>query len=149
MAIPTETDVLTAARFSLSVDGHELASFSELGGITSSIEVADVVETAGNDTVLKKLPGKRNPPTVTLKRGKNSSLDLWQWHEAVWTGDPAAPRSCSLVMYNTDGRPVARYHLEHAWPAKIEIGAVKSGANEVLTETVTIVCQHVQRLAPS
>ena len=53
MAIPTETDVLTAARFSLSVDGHELASFSELGGITSSIEVADVVETAGNDTVLK------------------------------------------------------------------------------------------------
>jgi phage tail-like protein len=149
MAIPTETDILTAARFSLSVDGHELASFSELGGITSSIEVADVVEIAGNDTVLKKLPGKRTPPTVTLKRGMHRSLDLSQWHEAVWAGDPAARRSCSLVMYSTDGTPVARYHLEHAWPAKIEIGAVKSGANEVLTETVMLVCEHVERLAPS
>jgi phage tail-like protein len=149
MAIPTETDVLTAARFSLSVDGHELASFSELGGITSSIEVADVVETAGNDTVLKKLPGRRTPPTVVLKRGMHSSLDLWQWHAAVWVGDPAARRSCSLVMYNTKGEPVARYHLEQAWPAKIEIGTVTSGANDVLMETVTIVCEHVQRLAPS
>ena len=149
MAMPTEPDALTAARFSLSVEGHELASFSELGGITSSIEVADVAETAGNDTVLRKLPGKRNPPTVTLKRGMHRSLDLWQWHAAVWTGDPAARKSCSLVMYSTDGRPVARYHLEQAWPAKIEIGAVKSGANEVLMETVTIVCEHVERLAPS
>jgi phage tail-like protein len=149
MAIPSETDVLTAARFSLSVDGHEVASFSELGGITSSIEVADVVETVGNETVLKKLPGKRTPPTLTLKRGKNSSLEMWQWHEAVWMGDPGARKSCSLVMYNTDGTPVARYHLEQAWPAKIEIGGVKSGANEVLVETVTIVCEHLQRLAPS
>jgi hypothetical protein len=52
-------------------------------------------------------------------------------------------------MYNTNGKPVARYHLEQAWPAKIEIGPVKSGANEALMETVTIVCEHVQRLAPS
>ena len=26
--------------------------------------------------MLKKLPGKRKPPTLTLKRGKNQSMDL-------------------------------------------------------------------------
>ena len=144
----TDIDVLTVARFSLSVDGRELASFGELGGISSSIEVAEVVEAAGDQTVLKKLPGKRTPPTITLKRGKNSSLDLWDWHEAVWTGEATARKNCSLVMYATDGTPVARYHLELAWPAKLEIGALKSGPNEVLMETVTIVCEHIQRLAP-
>ena len=51
-------------------------------------------------------------------------------------------------MYNVDGKPVARYHLEHAWPAKIEIGALKAGASEVLMETVTMVCEHIQRVAP-
>ena len=59
-----------------------------------------------------------------------------------------ARRSCSLVMYAADGKPVARYHMEHAWPAKIEIGALKAGASEVLMETVTLVCEHIQRVAP-
>ena len=38
--------------------------------------------------------------------------------------------------------------MEHAWPAKIEIGALKAGASEVLMETVTFVCEHIQRVAP-
>ena len=62
MAIPTETDVLTAARFSLSVDGHELASFSELGGITSSIEVADVVETEATTPSSRSFPASATRP---------------------------------------------------------------------------------------
>jgi phage tail-like protein len=50
-------------------------------------------------------------------------------------------------MYQADGKPVARYHLEMAWPSKIEIGALKAGASEVLMETVTIVAEHIQRVA--
>ncbi len=99
--------------------------------------------------MLSKLPGKQSPPTVVLKRGKNSSMELWTWHEAVLNGDMAAARkSCSLVMYNSDGKPVARYHLENAWPAKLEVGAMKAGSSEVLTESVTVVCEHIQSVAP-
>ena len=58
---------------------------------------------------------------------------------AVTSSRPARARS--LVMYNYDGKPVARYHLENAWPSKMEIGALKAGSTEVLMETVTIVCE--------
>ena len=76
-------------------------------------------------------------------------MELWLWHEAVLMGDIiAARKSCSLVMYATDGTPVARYHLEMAWPSKLEIGALKAGASEVLMETVTLVCEMIQRVAP-
>ncbi len=76
-------------------------------------------------------------------------MELWAWHEAVRNGDiVAARKSCSLVMYGYDGKPVARYHCENAWPAKIAIGALKAGANEMLMESVTIVCEHIQRVAP-
>jgi hypothetical protein len=51
-------------------------------------------------------------------------------------------------MYNTHGTPVARYHLENAWPAKIEIGAMKVGASKVLMETVTLTCERIERVAP-
>jgi len=60
----------------------------------------------------------------------------------------AARKSCSLVMYATDGTAVARYHLEMAWPSKLEVGGLKAGASEVLYETVTLVCEHIQRVAP-
>jgi len=142
-------EAITAARFSITIDGYEIASFSELQGITTSVEVVEQVESSDKEVILKKLPGKRNPPTVSLKRGKTRDMELWSWHESVLMGDMlAARRSCSLVMYAADGKPVARYHLEHAWPSKIEIGALKAGASEVLMETVTMVCEHIQRVAP-
>jgi phage tail-like protein len=141
-------DAITAARFSITIDGYEIASFSELQGITTEVEPVELMESTDNEIILKKLPGKAKPATLVLKRGKNSSMELWAWHEAVLMGDiVAARKSCSLVMYSTDGKPVARYHLEHAWPAKLEVGALKAGSSEVLMETVTIVSERIQRVA--
>lgn len=73
---------------------------------------------------------------------------MWTWHETARFGEMGAARkSCSLVMFDAAGKPVARYHLENAWPSKIELGALRAGSSEVLTETVTIVCDHLQRVA--
>jgi phage tail-like protein len=132
------------------VDGYEIAQFSELTGITTEVDVIDFMEnTSSAESILKKLPGKKKAPTIVLKRGKNLSIDMWTWHEAVLAGDIAAARkSGSIVMYGYDGHPVARYHFEHGWPAKISIGGLKAGANDVLMEEVTIVCEHIQRVAP-
>ena len=141
-------DALTAARFSITIDGYEIAAFSELQGITTEVEPVDFLESTDKEIVNKKLPGRYKPATVVLKRGKNNSMELWAWHEAVLLGNiVAARKSCSLVMYNYDGKPVARYHLEHAWPAKLEVGSLKAGASEVLMETVTIVCERIQRVS--
>jgi phage tail-like protein len=142
-------DAITAARFSIVIDGYQIASFSELIGISTEVEPVELLESTEKEVMLKKLPGKRKPPTLTLKRGKNQSMELWLWHEAVLMGDiVAARKSCSLVMYSTDGTAVARYHLEMAWPSKLEVGGLKAGASEVLYETVTLVCEHIQRVAP-
>ncbi|MGH7564619.1 MAG: phage tail protein [Gemmatimonadota bacterium] len=120
-------DALTAARFSITVDGYEIAQFSELVGLNA----------------------RAKPPTVVLKRGKSSSMEMWTWHEAARTSEMAAARkSATLVMYNYDGKPIARYKLTNAWPSKIEIGGLKAGSSEVMMETVTLVCEHIQRVSP-
>ncbi|WP_331730311.1 phage tail protein (plasmid) [Kitasatospora sp. NBC_00070] len=142
-------DALTAARFSVVIDGYEIASFSELSGITTEVEPVDYLSSSDKEVIYKKLPGKRKPPTVVLKRGKTTGVELWSWHQAVLLGEiVAARKSASLVMYSFEGKPVARYYLEHAWPCKLEIGALKAGSSEVLMETVTIVCENIQRVAP-
>lgn len=140
---------LSAARFEISIDGHSLAVFSELEGIISGIDPAELeLATRGRKKTELKLPGKRTPPTVTLKRGMTRSLELAAWHESVLAGDMAAARKdVTLTMYSTTGDPVARYHLTDAWPAKLEIGALSAGASEVLFETVTLVAESVRRVS--
>jgi len=137
------TDVIAPSRFSLTIDGVEIGQFSELVAITSEAQPDDL---AG--ALLKKLPGKRKPPTVTLRRALSADQQLWAWHEAARRERPSeAKKSAALIMFNIEGEPVARYHLENAWVSKIEIGALKAGASEVLMETVTIACETLQRIA--
>jgi phage tail-like protein len=142
-------DAVTANRFSITIDGYEIASFSELSGIVSEIEPGDGSETNGAQAQLSKLPGKLKPPTITLKRGMNGSLELWAWHEAARQGVmDAARKSCSLTMYNSEGKPVARYWLEKAWPTKIELAGLKAGASQALMETVVLTAENIQRITP-
>jgi hypothetical protein len=102
-----------AARFSITIDGVEIAAFSQLA------EVA--------------------PGTLVLRRGSTTtSKSLWAWHEAALMGQIAAAKDAVVVMYDTAGKPVARYHLENAWPSKLEIGALKSDSNEVAVEGITL-----------
>jgi phage tail-like protein len=148
MAAPTGQGDIQASRFALTIDGQEIASFNELTELTSEVEPVELMESTDKELILKKLPGKAKPATVTLSRSMTSSMDLWAWHEAVLQGNIAAARkSATLVMYSPDGKAVARYHLEQAWPSKLEVAPPETGAKAALRETVTIVCEHIQRVA--
>lgn len=145
----TPSDVLTANRFSVTIDGYEIATFQELSGIVTEVEPSGYWETSGTDVTVNAPAGKFKPPTISLKRGMNGSLELWSWFEAVRTGNiRAARRSCTLTMLNTEGKPVAKYWLEKAWPTKLELAGLKAGASEALIETVTLTCEYIKRLAP-
>lgn len=141
-------EALTAARFELTIDGHSLASFSELGGLVSGFEREDLeVVTREGDTEVV-LPGKRKPPTVTLKRGMTRNIEMAAWHELVLLGDVAATRkNVTLTMLDAKGDPVARWHLTNAWPSKIEIDELKAGDSSPLLETVTMTCEFMQRIS--
>ena len=143
------TNAITANRFSLTIDGYEIASFQELSGIVAEVEPSEYWESSGSTPQVSKLAGKLKPPTITLKRGMTGSLGLWSWHEAVRKGAMAqARRSASLTMFNAEGRPVAKYWLEKAWPSKIDLAGLKAGASETLIETVTFTTEYLQRVAP-
>jgi sugar lactone lactonase YvrE len=43
-----------------------------------------------------------------------------------------------LVMYDTDGQPVATYHVENAWPSKISAGSLDAAGNEISIESIEI-----------
>jgi phage tail-like protein len=132
---------ITAARFAISVDGVPIAHFSELQGISSSV---DVVNLFGD-----LRPERYNlEGIVALGRPLSTNLDMARWHQDAVLNGPKVRKNMVLEIFDTQDRPVARYHLENAWPAKIEISQLKAGASEVLLETVYLSCVRIVRVAP-
>jgi phage tail-like protein len=139
----TSHEAIIPARISLTVDGVEIAAFGELVGIVTEAGPDDLAE-----KVLRRLPGKRVPPTVTLRRGMSRDMQIAAWQEAALAARPGEGRKAAmLTMFANDGTPVARYQLENAWPSKVEISAV-AGAGDLLYETVTLSCDAARRVAP-
>jgi phage tail-like protein len=135
---------ITAARFSLTVDGVEIAQFSELLGIASEAVSDDFAS-----QILKRLPGKPKPARVILRRALTADTQIATWHDAaVAGGTGSAAKNAVLTIFAIDGTPVAKYDLANAWPAKLEIGAVEDGSSQMLFETVTVGCERLQRVAP-
>lgn len=141
-AAPPDSDAITAARFSITIDGVQVASFSELSALTSNVQLALAPE-GGAGAGRSSADG-----SVVLARPQTRGLELWSWHEAALAGDIAGRKQAVLLAHGSDGAPVARYHLANAWPSKIEIGSLRSGSSQVLMETVTITCERVQRVSP-
>ena len=140
----------TAARFSISIDGYEVASFSELQGITTEIKTVDYVE--GRDDPVRFLnqfaamPAAPNLPTtyrLRLVRRSGSGPSLSSWQSQGATNLVTGRKKCVLTVNDPQSKPVARYHLENALPQKIQPGFTTLGGNAVAMETVTIACERI------
>ncbi|MBF6606467.1 MAG: phage tail protein [Chloroflexi bacterium] len=141
-------DALTAQRFSIEIDGVSLAQFQEVSGTASEIEVIEVKEVdAKGKLTLKKQIGATKPPTITLKRAANASMDLWNWHQAALGGKlKDARRNGSVVQYDFEFLEVARYNFEAAWVSKLSLSGMKAGDNAPSVEEITIVCEKFERV---
>jgi len=112
-------DAITAARFSIVVDGYEIASFTKFDSMVD--------------------PSTSAPSqAISLTGGHSHSPQLWAWHEAVLMGDiVAARKSCSIVMFDYKGTPIARWELKQAWPVKYT-GVTMSNGRGLKTEGVML-----------
>ena len=126
----------------------QVASFSELQGITADVEVVEHFESTEKGVRVMRVPGtvKANNK-VTFKMAMSTNLELNTWLEAAQAGRISeARKSCSLVMYNSVNEPVARFYLENAWPVSCKLSPAKAGSNEVLQTEWTLTYEGIQRV---
>lgn len=140
----TPSTAIDVAGIALEVDAVVLARFDELVGIHLEVETVEIRE-GGEPDHPRRLPGKRHPPTLVLRRAFTTDLALASWHDAVRDGDPDARRHGALVLHSSTGEPVARYQLESAWPSRLDVAAAPTDPTR-LTETVTLTCDGLRRL---
>ena len=141
-------DAFAARNFSIEVDGTTIAQFTEIGGLTSEMDVTELKENGPDGKlIIKKIPGAHKPPTLTLKRAKNVSMDLYKWHKAAMEGDvKGARKNGSVILYDYQAGEIARWNFVNAWPSKLTTGNLKAGSNDVVTEEATLVMEGFERV---
>jgi phage tail-like protein len=109
--------------------------------------------------VTQKLMGKNNVQINThqsgrlkwnelkFKTGITSDKALWQYASDVASGKLANKRlNGTIAMLSQDGKRVAEWHFENAWPKEINGLSFKSDSSDVQFEEMTIVAEYCTRV---
>jgi phage tail-like protein len=131
--------------FLVELEGIAHASFSECTGLGSTTEVIEYREGGDNSTV-RKLPGKTTYTDISLKWGLTSSTDLWDWRQQIVDGT-VERRNGSIVAVDLDNRTeVARWDFVRAWPSKWEGPSFNAKGNDVAIDTLVLAHEGLTRV---
>lgn len=129
--------------FMVELDGLTRAGFKECSGIESSVDVIDYREGTDPRNIGRKLPGRRQPSAITLRRGVTDERTLWDWHNKAASGN-IDRRSISIILCDETGAEKIRWNVTAAWPSKWTGPTLDAGASDVAIEALELVHEGIE-----
>ncbi|MFE1443618.1 phage tail protein [Streptomyces sp. NPDC058739] len=130
--------------FLVELDGIAQASFSECSGLGSTTEVIENRE-GGDNTTVRKLPGKTSYSDITLKWGITPSRELWSWRQQVVDGNVVRKNGSIVVFDLSNHTEVARWNFVSAWPTKWEGASLSAKGTDVAVDTLVLAHEGLTR----
>ena len=137
-------DPYKAFSFRVEIDGLTAASFSEVSGLESEVEVIDYRE-GGEPARVRKLPGLRRYTNIVLKRGLTQDTELWNWYKQVLDGD-VHRRNGSVILLDEQGHEQVRWNFVDSWPCKYVGPTLNAKSSEVAIETLELAHEGIERV---
>ena len=101
---------------------------------------------------IKTIGANTNVPEVEMVRmaPRQANQDkLWQWYKRIFEKgfkDRKTDReTLTLELFDPGGAKVAEFNMHGAWPYKIVNDALSNDSNEPMKETITFVCEWIER----
>jgi phage tail-like protein len=139
-------DPYRAYNFKLLINNVADGHFTEVTGLGVSVERISYRE-AGDNAIVRAIPGRVTYPPVSLRYGLTSSMDLWNWLMAAVDG-AVSRRNVSIVMLDSGGRAeVLRWNLINAWPQEWYGSPLDAMSRELAIETLVLAHEGLQREA--
>jgi phage tail-like protein len=146
--MPTE-ELFGAYNFLLEIQGIIndnkiiVGGFKSMSGMDSETEIIEFKQ--GNDTIVRKKPGRTSYANIVLERGYTATDDLWQWRKNIEDGK-IDRRSGSIIVLDQDGQTeVARYNFFEGWPAKWYVPDMNADSSAMAVEKIEIAVEKVER----
>jgi phage tail-like protein len=151
------TDPIVSQNFFLEIDGDVVSILSGVSGLDVEVDVV-TTQQAGKDgkvQTVKTVGSPNKAPDLQLTRmapADAANDKLWQWFgdirgKGFGISDRAGNRkNGSIVLYDTTGTETGRFNFFNGWPSKISTDSLSVDSNEALKETVTLVCERIERV---
>ena len=123
--------------FLVEIDGVASAGFAEADLPGGRIETIEYREGGDPTSSARKLPGRVSYENVVLRRGLSGRADLYDWWRAVRDGAPDR-RIVAIVLLDEARKPVQRWTLRDAWPARLSYSRLEGLGNEIAIETLEL-----------
>jgi len=140
MALP-EMDMLVGWSFGLEIDGVMIKGIQEISGLKMEQDVIELKHNAAADGkyINKKMPGRAKAGEFTITRGLSDNKSFETLVKDARLGNmPSARKNGAVVVYDYQGAPIKRYKITNLWAKSLEIGSLKAGGTDLLTEKLTL-----------
>lgn len=131
--------------FLVELDGIAQASFTECTGLGSTTEIIETRE-GGDNTTVRKLPGKTTFSDITLKHGLTASKALWEWRQQIVDGTIVRHNGSVVVFDIANHTEVARWNFFNAWPTRWEGPAFNAKGNDIAIDTLVLAHEGIARV---
>jgi phage tail-like protein len=139
-----DNDPYRAYNFKLDISGVADGHFTEVTGLGVKVEPIRYRE-AGDNHVVRHVPGQVDYQAVTLRYGMTASRDLWNWLMTAVQGQ-VERKNASIIMVDSDGvTEVMRWNLVDAWPSEWQGAPLDALNNEIAIESLTLVYDALER----
>jgi phage tail-like protein len=136
MPTGARNDPFRQFNFVIDIEGVGSGAFSEVSGLDTETDPIEYRE-GSEDITVRKLPGLRKYPNITLKRGFTKDRGLWDWRKTVMDGKTQR-KSGSIVLLNEAREEALRWNFREGWPCKLQGPPLNAKTNEVAIETLEI-----------
>ena len=129
--------------------GMSDTSFQEVSGISSEVELEEVVE-GGENRYVHRLPKSVKHPKLVLKRGiAKMTSPLVIWCRSVFEADfiaPIVPMPILVYLMNENKIPIRVWSFANAYPVQWEVEPLNSTKNDVAIEKIELSYNYSNRL---
>lgn len=133
----TGQDPYRSYNFKLVIDGATEGHFMECSGLSAKIEQIKYRE-AGNNQVLRKLPGQVEYGDISLKYGLTDSKELWNWFQSGVKGVVDRKNVTVQLLDSAGSEVVMQWNLLNTWISEWKGAVLNAMNNEVAIETVSL-----------
>ena len=129
--------------FKLEIKGIVEGHFTECSGLDVKIDTIAYRE-AGNNSLVRHIPGPVDYGSITLKYGLTDDRNLWDWMMLGAQGK-VERRDISIVMLDTTGTEAMRWNLLNAWPCEWHGQALSTIEKGIAIESLVITYDELAR----
>jgi phage tail-like protein len=145
--MPLDTyDTSVGHSFGLEVDGVVIKAIQEVSGLKMEQDVIELKHnTPDGKYINKKLPGRPKSGEITLTRGLTGDNSFEKWIKSAHFGKMGeARKGGAIIVFDYEGNAIKRYKLTNAWPKSLELGTMKAGDTNALTEKLVVTYEQLE-----